>query len=122
MFGQKQVAKQPSFADPPVPPAPAAQPTLAPTAPVRQAQADNNNTLVRSDLFRVVRNGVFASINASAAVGKTREQMKPAVEQLVQEVTERERLEHHAGRARADRRRTAERHVRPRSDRAAARR
>ncbi len=48
--------------------------------------------LVRSDLFRVIRTGVFGTMNASAAVGKTREQMKPGVEALVLDIVERERL------------------------------
>lgn len=60
--------------------------------PVRSAQAENAESLVRSDLFRVIRNGVFSSMNASAAVGKTREQMKPGVEQLVLDIAEREHL------------------------------
>ncbi|CAM2152889.1 pilus assembly protein CpaF [Pararobbsia alpina] len=51
-----------------------------------------NESLVRSDLFRIVRNGVFNAMNPSAAVGKTREQMAPAIEQLVLEVANRERL------------------------------
>ena len=44
---------------------------------------------MRSDLFKLIRNGVFAAMNASAAVGKTREQMKPGVD-LVLEIAERE--------------------------------
>ncbi|AME28239.1 CpaF family protein [Burkholderia sp. PAMC 26561] len=51
-----------------------------------------NEALVRSELFKIVRTGVFASMNASAVVGKTREQMKPGVEQLVLTIAERERL------------------------------
>jgi pilus assembly protein CpaF len=58
----------------------------------RSVQVENAESLVRSELFRVIRNGVFASMNASAAVGKTREQMKPGVEQLVLEIAEREHL------------------------------
>jgi pilus assembly protein CpaF len=53
---------------------------------------EGNETLVRSDLFRVIRNGVFTTMNPSAAVGKTREQMTPGVEQLVLEIANRERL------------------------------
>jgi pilus assembly protein CpaF len=51
-----------------------------------------NEALVRSELFKIVRTGVFASMNASAVVGKTREQMKPGVDQLVLTIAERERL------------------------------
>ncbi|WP_118182317.1 CpaF family protein [Paraburkholderia phosphatilytica] len=61
-------------------------------APVRTTGGEGNEALVRSDLFRVIRNGVFTSMNASAVVGKTREQMKPGVEQLVLEIAEKERL------------------------------
>jgi pilus assembly protein CpaF len=101
MFGQKQVAtKQPSYIEPAnasVQTAPQAAPAAAAPAPApvpapAPATAEGSDSLVRSELFRVVRNGVFASMNASAAVGKTREQMKPAVEQLVLDVTGRERL------------------------------
>ncbi|MGN6651684.1 CpaF family protein [Trinickia sp.] len=60
--------------------------------PGRAASAQGNEALVRSDLFRIIRTGVFNSMNASAAVGKTREQMKPGVEQLVQEIVTHERL------------------------------
>jgi pilus assembly protein CpaF len=64
-----------------------------PVAPVARApMGEGNEGLVRSDLFRVIRNGVFTSMNPSAAVGKTREQMSPGVEQLVLEVAARERL------------------------------
>jgi pilus assembly protein CpaF len=66
-------------------------PIFASTAPVTM-KGEGNEALVRSDLFRVIRNGVFTSMNPSAAVGKTREQMAPGVEQLVLEVAGRERL------------------------------
>jgi pilus assembly protein CpaF len=62
-------------------------------APLASGKAsEGNEALVRSDLFRVIRNGVFTAMNPSAAVGKTREQMTPGVEQLVLEITARERL------------------------------
>ncbi|MDR5857611.1 CpaF family protein [Caballeronia sp. LZ062] len=99
MFGQKQIAK------PSVNPvdnaagiataeaAPAADPAPAPTPPrARASMPEGNEVLVRSDLFKVIRTGVFGAMNASAAVGKTREQMKPGVEALVLEIAERERL------------------------------
>lgn len=60
--------------------------------PVRTLMGEGNEGLVRSELFRVIRNGVFTSMNPSAAVGMTREQMSPGVEQLVLEVAARERL------------------------------
>jgi pilus assembly protein CpaF len=101
MFGQKQARTQPAHGEtrantpsvaetPPlalVEPAPATAP--ARVQPVQQEVAES---LVRSELFRTIRNGVFSTMNASAVVGKTREQMKPNVETLVVEVAERERL------------------------------
>ncbi len=96
MFGQKQVVTEKPA--PVVMPATAielvgaAAPVVAPPAPVSVNAGEGNEALVRSELFRVIRAGVFSSMNASAAVGKTREQMKPAVEQLVLSTAERERL------------------------------
>ncbi|MDR5838981.1 CpaF family protein [Caballeronia sp. LZ034LL] len=95
MFGQKQVPRPAPDADA----APGAEaavaaiaPAPAPPPPPRPHAPEGNDVLVRSDLFKMIRTGVFASMNPSAAVGKTREQMKPGVEQLVLEVAERERL------------------------------
>jgi pilus assembly protein CpaF len=98
MFGQKQTP-QPDLV------APQANPLVTPTAslpvganvavttsPGRSGLSEGNEALVRSDLFKIIRNGVFTSMNASAAVGKTRDQMKAGVEQLVLEIAGRERL------------------------------
>ncbi|WP_114810890.1 CpaF family protein [Paraburkholderia kururiensis] len=96
MFGQKKRVAE--FEESRAGAASASAPPLAELLVVREMpsarspQADNAESLVRSDLFRVIRSGVFASMNASAAVGKTREQMKPGVEQLVLEIAEREHL------------------------------
>ncbi|CAB3681675.1 CpaF family protein [Paraburkholderia rhynchosiae] len=101
MFGQKQVryvetvsdagaeeaVREPLGSVEPVTPAPASV-----SADGHRSTPEGNAPLVRSDLFRIIRNGVFDSMNASAAVGKTREQMKPGVEQLVLGIAERERL------------------------------
>jgi pilus assembly protein CpaF len=48
--------------------------------------------MVRSDLFKLIRSGVFGALNVSAVVGRTREQMKPEVEVFVNETVNRERL------------------------------
>jgi pilus assembly protein CpaF len=98
MFGQKQVARtQTEF----VPTAGEAAlvafeavgaPASAVPAATYVATVEGNEALVRSDLFKVIRSGVFDSMNASAVIGKTREQMKPGVEQLVLSIAERERL------------------------------
>jgi len=53
---------------------------------------EGNEALVKSELFKTIRTGVFTSMNASAVVGRTREQMKPGVEQLVLSIAEREQL------------------------------
>jgi pilus assembly protein CpaF len=98
MFGQKQTS-QPDIAAPQAS-APATTAAVSPvpegrtvtTSPVRRTLAEGNEALVRSDLFRIIRNGVFTSMNVSAAVGKTRDQMKPGVEQLVLEIAGHERL------------------------------
>jgi pilus assembly protein CpaF len=102
MFGQKQARATPSSdiaegaegqpgETPPL--SLVEKPAAAPApAPARTQPVDGSEALVRSDLFRTIRAGVFAAMNPSAAVGKTREQMKPAVETLVLDVAERERL------------------------------
>jgi len=99
MFGQKQVSRP--VADPVatddassvIDAITSAIATSSATSPVARGNgADGNETLVRSDLFKTIRNGVFASMNASAAVGKTRDQMKSGVEQLVLGIAEREGL------------------------------
>jgi pilus assembly protein CpaF len=98
MFGQKQppppdaVEPQADAGARPIALSPVGAGAALTTVPGRPALAEGNEALVRSDLFRIIRNGVFTSMNASAAVGKTREQMKPGVEQLVLEIAAHERL------------------------------
>ena len=110
MFGNKRTAPQidatlgeGSVSEAPIDNVANASPFAAPAsfgAPARTTTINDlvqrtpvgNESLVRSDLFRTVRNGVFNVMNPSAAVGKTREQMATAVEQLVIEVASRERL------------------------------
>jgi len=92
MFGQKQartveptddVAVAENIAPP--------EPVVPPITPAANGP-EGNGTLVRSELFKTIRTGVFGLMNASAAVGRTREQMKVGVEQLVTEIAEREHL------------------------------
>ncbi len=98
MFGQKQVARATSQTSEPVRQnAPAALAPAEPSMPASllarvQVTAEANDSLVRSDLFKVIRAGVFGSMNASAVVGKSREQMKPGIEQLVTEIAGRQGL------------------------------
>lgn len=68
------------------PPSHAPEPELSADVAVVQ------ESMVRSELFKRIRNGVFGSMNASAAVGRSREQMRPAVEALVKDVADRENL------------------------------
>jgi pilus assembly protein CpaF len=56
------------------------------------ATNEGNDALVRSELFRIIRDGVLGAMNASAVIGRTREQMAPVVEQLVSSVSEREHM------------------------------
>src|SRR5258707_3442308 len=98
MFGQKQVARTQTEFVPTAGEAALAAfeavgaPVLAAPAATYAPMVEGNEALVRSDLFKVIRSGVFDSMNASAVIGKTREQMKPGVEQLVLSIAERERL------------------------------
>ena len=97
MFGQKQVDRtQPELAatdgDTATTVESLIDPVLAKPAATYAALVQGNEALVRSDVFKVIRTGVFDSMNASVAIGKTREQMKPGVEQLVLGIAERERL------------------------------
>ncbi|KAA1011334.1 CpaF family protein [Paraburkholderia panacisoli] len=91
MFGQKQVRAIETTDDVTVEENSAApEPAPAAAAPVNGPEG--NETLVRSELFKTIRTGVFSLMNASAAVGRTREQMKVGVEKLVMEIAEREHL------------------------------
>src|SRR5260370_30573338 len=89
MFGQKQSPRpQPDLGDGEV--AEALAPldaviatAIATPATPRANAPEGNETLVRSDLFKIIRTGVFASMNPSAAAGTTRDQMTPGVPQLV---------------------------------------
>ncbi|WP_425019840.1 CpaF family protein [Paraburkholderia caballeronis] len=53
---------------------------------------NGSETVVRLDLFRVIRSGVLNTMNASAALGRSREQLKPELDVLVATIAERERL------------------------------
>ncbi|WP_144144629.1 CpaF family protein [Paraburkholderia sp. BCC1884] len=93
MFGQKQIRTAESVDDAAVEATVASPEALAAVASApRVTTPEGNETLVRSDLFRTIRTGVFGLMNASAVVGRTREQMKPGIEQLVLEIAEREHL------------------------------
>jgi pilus assembly protein CpaF len=68
-----------------------------PQRPVREAMrarvaTDSFETLVRSDAFEVLRAAVFTSMNMSAAVLKTREEVSAAIAEIVAHTSEREQL------------------------------
>jgi pilus assembly protein CpaF len=93
MFGQKQSrAPEPPPGDSHVAEATAVVVPVTELAPAPAIVPDGTESLVRSDLFKTIRNGIFSLMNASAAVGRTREQMAHGVEQLVVEIAERENL------------------------------
>jgi pilus assembly protein CpaF len=92
MFGQKLVRTSATMDDSAAAEAVAVLEAAAAPAAVPIPAPGGNETLVRSELFKTIRTGVFSLMNASAAVGRTREQMKLGVEQLVVEIAEREHL------------------------------
>jgi len=53
---------------------------------------DASESLIRSDTFKIIRAAVFATMNMSAALLKTRDQVRTGVEQIANEVVVRDRL------------------------------
>jgi pilus assembly protein CpaF len=75
-------------------PRPVAQPAT-PAAPIGMRSAlpnDAGETLIRSEIFKNIRATVFATMNMSAALMKTREQVRAGIEQITNEVVTRERM------------------------------
>jgi pilus assembly protein CpaF len=68
------------------PPTPAAAPARA------AAPSDKHEALIRSDTFKTIRTVVFASMNMSAALMMSRDQVRAGIEQIATEVVARERL------------------------------
>lgn len=73
----------------PRPPAPAPVPT--------RAAADHREALIRSGKFDAIRAAVFASMNMSAALMKTRDEVRAGIEQVATHTVEREQLKITAG-------------------------
>ncbi|PCE33479.1 CpaF family protein [Burkholderia ubonensis] len=73
----------------PRPPAPAPMPT--------RAAADHHEALIRSGKFDAIRTAVFASMNMSAALMKTRDEVRAGIEQVAAHTVEREQLKITAG-------------------------
>lgn len=73
----------------PRPPAPAPMPT--------RAAADHHEALIRSGKFDAIRAAVFASMNMSAALMKTRDEVRAGIEQVAAHTVEREQLKITAG-------------------------
>jgi pilus assembly protein CpaF len=49
-------------------------------------------SMIRSEAFRVIRAGVFSSMNVSAAVLKSRDEVREGIAQIVGDLVERERM------------------------------
>ncbi|CAG9202861.1 Type II/IV secretion system ATP hydrolase TadA/VirB11/CpaF, TadA subfamily [Paraburkholderia sabiae] len=115
MFGQKQRGEidanaTPDLNEAPVAPTytpPAARPGAARTnefsnlaAALGTPQAaggqafpyESNESLVRSETFRIVRTAVYASMNLSALIQQTRPQVRKSIEQLCAQIVDRERI------------------------------
>ncbi|WP_394365109.1 CpaF family protein [Paraburkholderia kirstenboschensis] len=70
-----------------------AEPSQVEATPVRAAAPiDKHEALIRSDNFKKIRTVVFASMNMSAALMMSREQVRAGIEQIAAEVVMRERL------------------------------
>ena len=59
--------------------------------------ADTHEALIRSSKFDAIRSAVFASMNMSAALMKTRDEVRAGIEQVAAHTVERERLKITAG-------------------------
>jgi pilus assembly protein CpaF len=66
--------------------------TAAPAGALQRTPADGNEALIRSDYFSKIRGAVFASMNMSAALMKTRDQVSAAIEDIATDVVAREQL------------------------------
>ncbi|WP_175958786.1 CpaF family protein [Burkholderia pyrrocinia] len=108
-FGNRNRPPPDSAPDPAPDPAPAASPA-APRAPApavasapappparTPAAADTHEALIRSGKFDAIRTAVFASMNMSAALMKTRDEVRAGIEQVAAHTVERERLKITAG-------------------------
>ncbi|KVK84795.1 CpaF family protein [Burkholderia sp. MSMB1498] len=89
-FGTRN--SEPARPKPPEKPA-AAQPAVRVPAPA----ADSHEALIRSGKFDVIRSAVFASMNMSAALMKTRDEVRAGIEQVAAHTAEREQLKITAG-------------------------
>ncbi|RQT14184.1 CpaF family protein [Burkholderia contaminans] len=78
-------------------PAPTAADTPAPTPGRTPVTADTHEALIRSSKFDAIRSAVFASMNMSAALMKTRDEVRTGIEQVAAHTVERERLKITAG-------------------------
>jgi pilus assembly protein CpaF len=94
MFGRKSDLPDPTVAAPLGAASAIAKAQAAPAliAPMPLQPSEGQELLVRSDVFRLIRTGVFATINVSAAVTRTRDQVQGDVERIVLDIVERERL------------------------------
>ncbi|VWB43477.1 pilus assembly protein CpaF [Burkholderia lata] len=78
-------------------PSPAAADTPAPTPARTPVATDTHEALIRSSKFDAIRTAVFASMNMSAALMKTRDEVRAGIEQVAAHTVDRERLKITAG-------------------------
>ncbi|WP_423368958.1 CpaF family protein [Burkholderia sp. LMG 32019] len=77
--------------------APAPAPAPAPTSARAPVAADTHEALIRSSKFDAIRHAVFTSMNMSAALMKTRDEVRAGIEQVAAHTVDRERLKITAG-------------------------
>ncbi|MFM0389292.1 CpaF family protein [Paraburkholderia dipogonis] len=89
MFGAKKHIPEPL----PLANAETAQPAAPAPAPEQpRTPPDGSETVIRSENFRKIRTVVFASMNMSAALMKTRDQVRAGIEEIAAETVIREQL------------------------------
>ncbi|WP_281659935.1 CpaF family protein [Microvirgula aerodenitrificans] len=89
MFGRKQNEAPAAAAPALLSRTGSTEPAAVPERPVA---VDDSELLVRSSEFHTLRNAVFASMNVSVAVLKTREQVRSDVEKIVSDLIDHERI------------------------------
>jgi pilus assembly protein CpaF len=97
MFGQKkisplQVVNPATAVEGGADPTAAAVASAAAIAGVSGLAKAGNDSLVRSDTFKAIRAGVYASMNVSAAIAQTRTQVRTGIETIGSEIIERDQL------------------------------
>ncbi|WP_258187764.1 CpaF family protein [Trinickia symbiotica] len=77
------LAQEAAAADPPAP---------IPPSPGGASAADRHEALIRSETFRTIRSAVFSSMNMSAALTMSRQEVREGIEQIAAELIAKDRL------------------------------